>query len=135
MNAGAASFSEDIYDRFSLGRNGINLNTARWATFCIGTLGILFAFFMASYDIKSLWDEFNKILGLIFGSLGGVFLLGLITEKANYKGVLVGIFISFFTQIIISYLEAVHLLLYAASGVISCFVSGYIASYFFNTNK
>ena len=135
MNAGGASFSEDIFDRFGLGRNGINLKIARWATFCIGTLGILFAFFMASYDIKSLWDEFNKILGLIFGSLGGVFLLGLITEKANYKGVLVGIFISFFTQIIISYLEAVHLLLYAASGVISCFVSGYIASHFFNTNK
>tara|TARA_B100001175_G_C19481720_1_gene627481 strand:- start:348 stop:1787 length:1440 start_codon:yes stop_codon:yes gene_type:complete len=135
MNAGAASFSEDIYGRFNLGKNGIDLKTARWATFCIGSLGILFAFFMASYDIKSLWDEFNKILGLIFGSLGGVFLLGLITEKANSKGVLVGILISFFTQIFISNSQAVHLLLYAACGVISCFVSGYIASHFFTTNN
>ena len=121
--------------RDNLGKNGIDLKTARWATFCIGSLGILFAFFMASYDIKSLWDEFNKILGLIFGSLGGVFLLGLITEKANSKGVLVGILISFFTQIFISNSQAVHLLLYAACGVISCFVSGYIASHFFTTNN
>lgn len=77
---------------------------------------------MASYDIKSLWDEFNKILGLIFGSLGGVFLLGLLTKKANSEGVLIGILISFVIQVLISNYEAVHLLLYAASGVISCFI-------------
>jgi SSS family transporter len=135
MNSGAASFSVDIYDRLGLGKNVGDIKTARWTTFCIGALGILFAFFMASYDIKSLWDEFNKILGLIFGSLGGVFLLGLITKKANSKGVLVGILLSFFTQILVSYFNTVHLLLYAASGVISCFVLGYISSHFFISNN
>ena len=133
MNAGAASFSVDIYDRFGFGTNRGDLRIARWATFCIGGLGILFAFFMASYDIKSLWDEFNKILGLIFGSLGGVFLLGLLTKKANSEGVLIGILISFVIQVLISNYGAVHLLLYAASGVISCFISGYVASLFFKS--
>ena len=79
MNAGAASFNVDILDRFGLGKNEDPMKIARWTTFIIGTLGILFAFFMATFDIKSLWDEFNKILGLILGSLGGVFLLGLMT--------------------------------------------------------
>ena len=124
MNSGAASFSVDIYDRLGLGKNVSDIKTARWTTFCIGAL-----------DIKSLWDEFNKILGLIFGSLGGVFLLGLITKKANSKGVLVGILLSFFTQILVSYFNTVHLLLYAASGVISCFVLGYISSHFFISNN
>lgn len=133
MNAGAASFSVDIYDRFGLGKNVGDLRTARWATFCIGASGILFAFFMANYDIKSLWDEFNKILGLIFGSLGGVFLLGLLTKKANSKGVLIGVLVSFVIQVLISNYQAVHLLLYAASGVISCFVVGYTASLFFKS--
>ena len=131
MNAGAASFSIDIYDRFGLGKNVEDLKTARWATFCIGALGILFAFFMANYEIKSLWDEFNKILGLIFGSFGGVFLLGILTKKANSKGVLIGLLVSFAIQILISNYQAVHLLLYAGSGVISCFVVGYAASHFF----
>ncbi len=136
MNAGAASFSIDIYDRFGLGKNVEDLKTARWATFCIGALGILFAFFMANYEIKSLWDEFNKILGLIFGSFGGVFLLGILTKKANSKGVLIGLLVSFAIQILISNYQAVHLLLYAGSGVISCFVVGYAASHFFlNDNQ
>ena len=70
-----------------------------------------FAFFMATYDIQSLWDEFNKILGLIFGSLGGVFLLGMVTQKANGKGAIIGLSISFLIQILISYFQSVHLLL------------------------
>ncbi len=131
MNAGAASFNVDILDRFGLGKNEDPMKIARWTTFIIGTLGILFAFFMATFDIKSLWDEFNKILGLILGSLGGVFLLGLITKKANSKGVVFGIVFSFLIQILISQFQIVHLLLYSATGVISCFISGYIASLFF----
>ena len=86
---------------------------------------------MATFDIKSLWDEFNKILGLILGSLGGVFLLGLMTKKANSKGVVFGIVFSFLIQILISQFQIVHLLLYSATGVISCFISGYTASLFF----
>ena len=131
MNAGAASFNVDILDRFGLGKNEDPMKIARWTTFIIGTLGILFAFFMATFDIKSLWDEFNKILGLILGSLGGVFLLGLMTKKANSKGVVFGIVFSFLIQILISQFQIVHLLLYSATGVISCFISGYIASLFF----
>ena len=128
MNAGAASFSIDIYDRLNLGKSEKNLKIARWVTFSIGILGIFFAFFMASKEIMSLWDEFNKILGLIFGSLGGVFLLGLLTKKANSNGVLIGILMSFLIQLIISQFEFVHLLVYAATGVISCFITGYFAS-------
>ena len=131
MHAGAASFNVDILDRFGLGKNEDPMKIARWTTFIIGTLGILFAFFMATFDIKSLWDEFNKILGLILGSLGGVFLLGLMTKKANSKGVVFGIVFSFLIQILISQFQIVHLLLYSATGVISCFISGYIASLFF----
>lgn len=135
MNSGAASFTTDIYNRLGWGKGRNMLSTARWTTLGIGLLGIFFAFFMATYDIQSLWDEFNKILGLIFGSLGGVFLLGMVTQKANGKGAIIGLSISFIIQILISYLQSVHLLLYAATGVTSCFVSGYIASLFFTQKE
>ncbi len=72
---------------------------------------------------------------MIFGSLGGVFLLGMVTQKANGKGAIIGLSISFLIQILISYFQSVHLLLYAATGVTSCFVSGYIASLFFTQKE
>ncbi|MEK9608105.1 MAG: sodium:solute symporter [Flavobacteriaceae bacterium] len=133
MNSGAASFSADIYDRYGFIWNKDPLKMARWTTLCIGMMGILFALFMATADIKSLWDQFNKILGLIFGSLGGVFMLGLLTKKANTKGVLIGIVVSFTIQLIISFQQSVHLLMYAATGMISCFISGYFGSLLFKS--
>tara|TARA_X000000950_G_scaffold172652_2_gene210230 strand:- start:169 stop:1602 length:1434 start_codon:yes stop_codon:yes gene_type:complete len=133
MNSGAASFSADVYDRYGFVWNNDPLKMARWTTLCIGMMGILFALFMATADIKSLWDQFNKILGLIFGSLGGVFMLGLLTKKANTKGVLIGIVVSFTIQLIISFQQSVHLLMYAATGMISCFISGYFGSLLFKS--
>jgi len=133
MNSAAASYINDIHNRFSFGRKKRSLKTAKKATFIIGLLGILFAFFMASTEIKSLWDEFNKILGLIIGSLGGVFLLGMLTKKANSQGVLIGILFSFAIQITINSFKIVHLLLYSATGAISCFIIGYFMSLFFNS--
>ena len=133
MNSGAASFSADVYDRYGFVWNKDPLKMARWTTLCIGVMGILFALFMATADIKSLWDQFNKILGLIFGSLGGVFMLGLLTKKANTKGVLIGIVVSFTIQLIISFQQSVHLLMYAATGMISCFISGYFGSLLFKS--
>lgn len=133
MNSGAASFSADVYDRYGFVWNEDPLKMARWTTLCIGMMGILFALFMATADIKSLWDQFNKILGLIFGSLGGVFMLGLLTKKANTKGVLIGIVVSFTIQLIISFQQSVHLLMYAATGMISCFISGYFGSLLFKS--
>lgn len=133
MNSGAASFSTDVYDRYGFVWNKDPLKMARWTTLCIGMMGILFALFMATADIKSLWDQFNKILGLIFGSLGGVFMLGLLTKKANTKGVLIGIVVSFTIQLIISFQQSVHLLMYAATGMISCFISGYFGSLLFKS--
>ena len=133
MNSGAASFSADVYDRYGFVWNKDPLKMARWTTLCIGMMGILFALFMATADIKSLWDQFNKILGLIFGSLGGVFMLGLLTKKANTEGVLIGIVVSFTIQLIISFQQSVHLLMYAATGMISCFISGYFGSLLFKS--
>ncbi|MBL6644333.1 MAG: sodium:solute symporter [Flavobacteriaceae bacterium] len=133
MNSGAASFSADVYDRYGFVWHKDPLKMARWTTLCIGMMGILFALFMATADIKSLWDQFNKILGLIFGSLGGVFMLGLLTKKANTKGVLIGIVVSFTIQLIISFQQSVHLLMYVATGMISCFISGYFGSLLFKS--
>ena len=51
------------------------------ATLLIGIIGTLSALFMAEFEIKSLWDIFQKILGLIIGSMSGLFVLGVFLKK------------------------------------------------------
>jgi solute:Na+ symporter, SSS family len=135
MNSAATAYATDIHFRFNWSNKVGGLKVARIATLVIGLVGILFALMMATMDVKSLWDEFQKILGLVIGSLGGVFLLGILTKRANSPGVLIGIACSIVVQIWVAIHEPVHLIAYAATGVISCFLAGYLASLFFNTNK
>ena len=133
MNSAATAYATDIHFRFKWNKNISGLDLARRATLVIGITGTLFAFFMATMDVKSLWDEFQKILGLVIGSLGGVFLLGILSKKANSAGALAGIAGSIIVQVIVAINEPVHLITYSATGVLSCFIIGYPFRFFFKT--
>jgi solute:Na+ symporter, SSS family len=135
MNSAATAYATDIHFRFGLNKKVSKLNLARRATLAIGIVGTLFAFFMATMDVKSLWDEFQKILGLVIGSLGGVFLLGILTKKVNSTSALIGIAGSIIVQVLVGIYEPVHLIVYSATGVISCFVIGYFSSLILGLSK
>lgn len=136
MNSAATAYIVDIYSRFfNKSHRGSELRAARMATCVIGLISLSFAFFMATWNIASLWDEFNKILGLILGSMGGLFMLGMLTKRANSAGAIVGIIVSIIVQMFVARFHMLHLLLYTASGFISCFVVGYIASFFFKPKR
>lgn len=135
MNSAATAYSVDIHFRFGWSNIFSDLKLARIATLILGIAGIMVAVLMASWDIKSLWDEFQKILGLILGSIGGLFFLGFMTKRANSIGAMIGLISSVLVQIWLSQTGLVHLLLYTATGFVSCFVIGYIASLFIPSNK
>ena len=90
---------------------------------------------MATWNIDSLWDEFNKILGLVLGSMGGLFFLGMVTKRANATGALIGMAVSVLVQFIVAKYTPVYLLLYTTVGFITCFVVGYLASLLFPTSN
>lgn len=128
MNSAATAYVVDIHSK--LVKSGpASLGVAKLVTCLLGAAGILFAYLMATWEIKSLWDEFNRILGIILGSLGGLFLLGMITRRAHSTGALCGLAGSILIQLVVVRYQAVHLLLYTATGFISCFVIGYVASW------
>jgi len=132
MNSAATAYIVDIHSKFfNKSNQGPQLRTARIATCIIGVISLSFAFLMATWNIASLWDEFNKILGLILGSMGGLFMLGMLTKRANSTGAMIGIIVSIIVQLFVARFQVFHLLLYTASGFISCFVVGYVASLFF----
>nr|WP_288661669.1 sodium/solute symporter [uncultured Alistipes sp.] len=130
MNSAATAFVTDIHRKLCpAARDGrALLRTARLSTLVLGLVGVGFALMMASWEIKSLWDEFSKILGILLGGLGGLFLLGLTTRRANTFGALCGIAASIVVQILIARSGYVNLLLYSTTGFLSCFIIGYLAS-------
>ena len=104
------------------------LKWAQWTTLVTGLLGMGFALVMSQSGISSLWDQFNTILGLFTGGLGGLFILGIFTRNANAAGALCGLLFSGVTQYWISHFTKVNFLLYAFTGLVSCVLTGYIFS-------
>lgn len=141
MNSAATAFEVDIRPKLfpkSVMATGADdkrweLKRAKRTTMIIGVLSLLFAFLMATWDINSLWDEFNTILGLILGSMGGLFFLGMVTKRASAKGALIGMVVSIIVQALVARYTPVYLLLYTTVGFVTCFVVGYVASLFFPT--
>ncbi|PID69096.1 MAG: sodium transporter, partial [Flavobacteriales bacterium] len=110
------------------------LRIARIATITTGVIGVILALWMAGSDIKSLWDQFYKFLGLFTGGLGGMFLLGMLTKKANGIGAMMGLIISALVIFYISNYTNINFLMYAFFGLTSCFVFGYVFSLIFKDN-
>ena len=129
MNSVATVITTDFYQRFRPESDErTRLKIAKWATGIVGVSGTIFALFMATWDIKSLWDQLNTFIGLFAGGLGGLFLLGICTKRANGTGAVIGLVVSGLVQFTVSEYTNIHFLLYTATGMVSCFVIGYVAS-------
>lgn len=119
----------DFYRRFHPEAEDARcLRLARWLTLLLGGIAVGTATVMATYPIKSMWDVFLTILGLFGGSLAGVFALGIFTCRAHASGTIAGVAGSVAVLALIQSYTDIHFFLYAAIGIITCFVAGYIAS-------
>ncbi len=129
MNSVATAFTTDFFRRFSPSvEDRTCLSVARWSTIIIGLCGIAIALAMATWNINSLWEEFSKYIGLFGGGLGGLFILAIFTRRANWQGAMIGLIASAAIQFFLKTNNTVHGVLFAATGMISCFVIGYLAS-------
>lgn len=128
MNSAATAFTTDFFERFSVRGKLSSLRIAKWSTFVVGLGGTLFALWMSTSNIASLWDHFATLLGLFTGGLGGLFLLGILSRRAHGVGAIVGLVASSVIQYVVSSSTHLHLFLYAAIGLISCVVIGHVAS-------
>jgi Na+/proline symporter len=129
MNSVATAVTTDFYRRFrprAADRRCLAL--ARWSTVAVGAAGTAFALTMTGWDIKSLWDEFAKVLGLFSGGLGGLFLLGILTRRAHGRGAVVGLLLSGAAPFLVQRYTPASFLLYGACGLLASVVLGYAAS-------
>ncbi|QDV25605.1 sodium:solute symporter family transporter [Aureliella helgolandensis] len=104
------------------------LSVARGLTLFMGVLGTTLGLFFVDPSIKSLFDTFVIVIGLFMGVLGGLFILGGLTRRANATGAMVGAGVGALVMFCLWYFTPLNGYLYTACGMTSCFISGYIAS-------
>ncbi|MBI5771506.1 MAG: sodium/solute symporter [Verrucomicrobia bacterium] len=101
---------------------------ARGATLLCGVIAIGMAAWLAWRGSASLWDEFLKLTALIGGGFPGVFALGLLTRRANARGVFLGALASIAVTWTVQTCTTTSPFLHAAVAVGSCIAIGYLAS-------
>jgi SSS family transporter len=136
LNSIATSYISDIYCRFYPEiSDRSKLKLAKQITILMGMLGMAIAAAIAILNIEFIFDLFQEVLGIVAGSLAGVFILGIFTKRANSYGVFMGIIVSVFVVFIMKSRTGISLYLYGAISVVTCVVVGYITSTLFPKGK
>ena len=106
------------------------LKAARIITFVMGVFGTLAGLLFISPEIRSLMSEYFKVIGMFMGALGGLFLLGITTTRANATGAFIGLFAGVGVMVWIWQKTDTNGFLYSTIGLLSCLIVGYAVSAF-----
>ena len=104
------------------------LRTAKRLTLILGILGTISALYIASQDSKNLWDTLMGYVGLILGTLGGLFTLAIFTNRTSSIHAWIGVIAAVLALYFFKFHTDLHLLMIGAVGTISCFLTGWVAS-------
>lgn len=119
INSTATAFSMDIYKHiFPQSSDRHILKVARWTCLLAGLIGTLLAVFMATWNILSLLDYFNSILGLLSSGLGGLFIMGIFFDRIDARSALIGFISGTVVVFALSIYSPVSFLLYGAIGIV-----------------
>jgi Na+/proline symporter len=105
------------------------LNWARFLTFSLGTAGTLLGLLFVHPDIKSLFDEFLKVIGLFMGVLGGLFGLGILTRRTSGLAAFAGAAGGAAIVLMVERWTDINGYIYAAIGITGCVLIGYATSF------
>jgi solute:Na+ symporter, SSS family len=95
----------------------------------LGLGGTGAALYLASADIRSLWDAYLGLLGLLASGLAGLFVLGIFSTRTTGTGALVGAIASALALASVQRHTSLHFLAYGAVGVLTCVTVGWLASW------
>jgi Na+/proline symporter len=129
MNSIAAVITTDFYRRFAPHRAERRyLALARGKTVLLGAAGTGAALLLARFQVASLLDQFLVYLGLLGGTMAGLFALGILSSRATTRGALVGVAAAVAALVYVKTSTPLNGLAYSAVGMVTCFVVGLVAS-------
>lgn len=129
MNSIATAFTTDFVRRFKLIKTEKGyFRCAQGVTLVAGILGTGSALVLATADVKSIWDTFMGLLGLLGGPMGGLFALGMFTRRTHGIGAVVGLVCGATAVAFVQNATTVSVVLHTAVGLFTCVVTGYLFS-------
>ncbi|MCX7176220.1 MAG: sodium:solute symporter [Proteobacteria bacterium] len=132
MNSVATMVSVDFYERLAKNPTQVvSIRLAEFVTALAGLIGISLALLLSRYNVGSYLDVALEMYGLLGGGFGGAYTLGMFTRRANWQGVLIGMFASVLLTFACWWVNLVHPFIYLAIAVLTSIVFGYIGSLFF----
>lgn len=120
INSSAAVITADFFQTLSkkITLKGKML-VARWSGIICGLLGLGMALILATWNIASLWDQFNTFLGLLTSGLGALFILGIFFPKVGSRSALLGILGGLVILMLLKEYSNLSFLLYGFIGMAS----------------
>jgi Na+/proline symporter len=103
------------------------LRLSRWFTIGWGVILILIAIASKSFT-KSVLNTALTIASLPYGAMLGAFLLGVLTKRANQRGVMTGMAVALAVMLFVWLKTPLAWTWYVLTGTIICSVVGYVVS-------
>jgi SSS family solute:Na+ symporter len=109
------------------------LRLSRWITVFWGAILLIPA--ILSRGVKSVLEVGLTIASITYGSMLGVFFLGVLTKRANSKGSILGMAVGLASMLSIWYFSSIAFTWYVLIGTAITFSIGYFASLFFSRHS
>ena len=136
INSSAAVITSDFYQTLFPGRTFTSqLKVARWSGLLCGLLGMGMALILATWNIASLWDQFNTFLGLLTSGLGALFILGIFFPRVGAKAALIGVIAGLIVLVVIKNNTPLSFLLYGFIGMTAAILIAWATSFLFPNKK
>ncbi len=131
INSVSTAFSIDFWKRFRTKTNDKEmLRVARLSCVISGIIGVVLALVMAQWNILSLLDYFNTILGLLTSGLGGLFIMGLFLPRISGYQALFGFVVATIVVFWLQFYTDTSVFLFGAVGIAVSVLVGWLLSLF-----
>ena len=133
LNALASTSVMDFYKPLAMRRNPTPsdahfLGIARWATVAWGV--ILFLVGLVARHVGSVLEAGLAIASILYGSLLGVFLLGLLTKRVQQNAAMVAMIVGLLVMLYVRFETGIAFTWYVVIGTAATFSTGYVMSLF-----
>ncbi|MBR6032769.1 MAG: sodium/solute symporter [Bacteroidaceae bacterium] len=129
INSVSTAFSVDFVQRFrQKTSDAALLRVARWTCVVSGLIGLSLALLMATWDIASLLDYFNTILGLLTSGLGGLFFVAVFMPRVRGYAGLLGFIAGEVTVFMIKSFTEANVFTFGLIGMVVCIIVSYLMS-------
>jgi SSS family transporter len=140
LNSSATAITSDWFVRLrkKSSDDKVRVLFAQGCTVAVGLAGMAGALTLANVDIRAVYDQFLKFIGILTSGLACLFLLGIFVRRVGSTAALIGLVANYVVCIGLDRMTLVwkpHLLLYGAIGIVTCVVTALAASFVFPNRK